>query len=34
MSKEINWKSEIETSLQEAKASRKRVLLDFSHAPA
>lgn len=33
MSKEINWKSEIEVSLKEAKASRKRVLLDFSHAP-
>jgi len=33
MAKEIEWKSQIEASLQEAKASKKRVLLDFSHAP-
>ena len=33
MAKEIDWKSQIESSLQEAKASKKHVLLDFSHAP-
>ena len=33
MPKEIAWKSQIEASLKEAKASGKRVLLDFSHAP-
>ena len=31
----IPWKSEseIDIALREAKESRKRVLLDFSHAP-
>jgi hypothetical protein len=29
----IEWKSQIELSLKEAKASQKYVLLDFSHAP-
>jgi hypothetical protein len=33
MSNEIGWKPQIEASLKEAKASGKRVLLDFSHAP-
>lgn len=33
MAKEIIWKSQIESSLKEAKASKKHVLLDFSHAP-
>jgi len=33
MAKEITWKSQIESSLKEAKASKKHVLLDFSHAP-
>jgi hypothetical protein len=33
MAKEIEWKAQIETSLKEAKASRKHVLLDFNHAP-
>ena len=30
---EITWRSEIESSLKEAQASQKPVLLDFSHAP-
>lgn len=34
MAQEIEWKSQIEASLKEAKTSGKRVLLDFSHAPA
>lgn len=34
MTKEITWKSEIESSLKEAKASGKRVLLEFNHAPS
>jgi hypothetical protein len=29
----IEWKSELESSLKEAEASKKYVLLDFSHAP-
>ena len=33
MAKTIDWKSQIEDSLKEAKASKKHVLLDFSHAP-
>jgi len=33
MATEINWRSEVEPALKEAKANRKRVLLDFSHAP-
>jgi hypothetical protein len=33
MAKEIAWNSEIDASLKEAKARRKHVLLDFSHAP-
>ena len=33
MAQEIEWKEQIESSLKEAKASRKHVLLDFSHAP-
>ena len=33
MAKEITWKSQIESSLKEAKASKKHVLLDFSHVP-
>ena len=33
MAQEIEWKSQIESSLKEAKTSKKRVLLDFSHAP-
>lgn len=33
MAKEIEWKSQIEASLKEAKANQKYVLLDFSHAP-
>ncbi len=33
MAKTIDWKSQIEAGLREAKASGKRVLLDFSHAP-
>lgn len=34
MAKEIAWKSEIESSLREAKSSQKSVLLEFNHAPA
>ncbi len=33
MSKDIEWKSQIEPALKEARANRKYVLLDFSHAP-
>lgn len=33
MAREIGWKEQIEPALKEAKASKKRVLLDFSHAP-
>lgn len=35
MAQEISWKSEseIDNVLYEAKGSRRRVLLDFSHAP-
>jgi len=33
MAKGIAWKEQIESSLKEAKTSKKRVLLDFSHAP-
>lgn len=33
MVKEIEWKEQIEPALKEAKTSKKRVLLDFSHAP-
>jgi len=33
MVKEIEWKSQIDSSLKEARASKKHVLLDFSHAP-
>jgi hypothetical protein len=34
MAKEIAWKTDIEPSLKEAKSSRKRVLLEFNHAPS
>jgi hypothetical protein len=33
MAQEIEWRSQIEASLKEAKTGKKRVLLDFSHAP-
>lgn len=33
MAKEVRWGSEIEAALKEAKASKRAVLLDFSHAP-
>ena len=34
MANEIAWKSELESSLKEAKASGKRVLAEFNHAPS
>lgn len=33
MAQEILWKDEIASSLEEAKASKKHLFLDFSHAP-
>ena len=33
MARDIDWKTEIEASLKEAGGQKKRVMLDFSHAP-
>ncbi len=33
MAQEILWKDEIASSLEEAKASKNRLFLEFSHAP-
>ena len=33
MAQEILWKDEIASSLEEAKASKTHLFLDFSHAP-
>jgi len=33
MAQEILWKSDIASSLEEAKASKKYLFLEFNHAP-